>query len=44
MVEQAQTESLTREAAEFAVDLKYEDLPEDARHIGRRCVLAITRV
>ena len=39
MVEQAQTDSLTREAAEFAVNLKYEDLPEDARHIGRRCVL-----
>ena len=39
MVEQAQTESLTREAAEFAVNLKYEDIPEDALHIGRRCVL-----
>ncbi len=38
-MEQAQTDSLTREAVEFAVDLKYEDLPAEALHLARRCVL-----
>lgn len=31
--------SLTREAAEFAVDLRFEDVPEEALRIARRCVL-----
>ncbi len=31
--------SLTGEAASFAVDLKFEDIPEDVLTIGRRCVL-----
>ena len=31
--------SLTKAAAEFAANLKYEDIPADALHIGRRCVL-----
>ena len=30
--------SLTKAAAEFAANLKYEDIPADALHIGRRCV------
>ncbi len=35
----AQTPSLTREAAEFAASLRYEQLPVDARDIARRCIL-----
>ena len=31
--------SLTMAAAEFAANLKYEDIPADALHIGRRCIL-----
>ncbi len=35
----SESRSLTGEAAEFAVNLKYEDIPEEALRIGRRCVL-----
>lgn len=31
--------SLTRDAAQFAADLRFEDIPEDALHIARRCVV-----
>jgi len=31
--------SLTREAARFAAGLRYEDIPEDALRIARRCVI-----
>ncbi|NIR31432.1 MAG: MmgE/PrpD family protein [Gammaproteobacteria bacterium] len=30
---------LTREAAEFAAQLRYEDIPERALHIARRCLI-----
>ncbi len=32
-------DSLTREAAAFAAGLRYEDIPEDALRIARRCVI-----
>jgi 2-methylcitrate dehydratase PrpD len=35
----SENKSLTGEAATFAVDLKFEDIPEDVLNIGRRCVL-----
>ncbi len=31
--------SLTTAASEFATKLRFEDIPDDALHIGRRCVL-----
>ncbi len=34
-----ETASLTRSAADFAADLTFSDIPEDALHIARRCVL-----
>ena len=30
---------LTRQAAEFAAELKYEDIPEEVLYIARRCVI-----
>ena len=38
-MDKVKSQSLTREAAEFAAALRYEDLPEDALHIARRCVV-----
>jgi 2-methylcitrate dehydratase PrpD len=38
-VDKVETQSLTREAAEFAAALRYEDLPADVLHIARRCVV-----
>ena len=35
----SQTASLTREAASFAANLKFADIPDDALTIARRCVL-----
>src|SRR5579862_5955276 len=31
--------SLTRAASEFAFELTFDDIPEDALHIGRRCIM-----
>lgn len=33
------TDSLTRDAAQFAANLKFADIPDDALHIAKRCVL-----
>ncbi len=35
----ADQQLLTREAAEFAANLKYEDIPAEALHIAKRCIL-----
>ena len=38
-MDEVENQSLTREAAEFAAALRYQDLPADVLHIARRCII-----